>query len=225
MTDTAIDTVIETIFVDFDGVIRHWEPLQLTARAANVSADVLFSVAFEPECLSPAITGQCSHEEWVQDIADRLRHQHGAVAARTLISAWAVAEFTIDHAFLNAIRQQTAGSALALVTNATSRLARDLQHAQLSHAFDHVINSSELGVAKPDTLFYLQALQLARTVPERSVFIDDSRQNVEAAKALGFHAWHHQDPPSTLAFLAGLDFSNVRDQASQVKRNERLTRD
>lgn len=195
--------MIDTIFVDFDGVIRHWEPLQLQT-APHVSSDVLFSVAFEPSCLTPAITGQCSHEAWVQDINHRLQHQHGAAAANALISAWAVADFTIDHVFLNAIRQQITGAAMVLVTNATSRLTQDLQRAQLSTAFDYVINSSELGVAKPDTPFYLHALQRANTVPERSVFIDDSRQNIAAAKALGFHAWHHENPASTLRFLASM---------------------
>lgn len=196
--------MIDTIFVDLDGVIRHWEPLQLPDGDTHISADTLFSVAFEPSCLTPAITGQCSHEAWVQDINHRLRHQHGAVAATALISAWAVAEFTIDYAFLNALRQQITEAAVVLVTNATSRLPQDLQHAKLSHAFDHVINSSELGVAKPDTPFYLHALQRANTIPDRSVFIDDSRQNIAAAKALGFHAWHHQNPTSTLRFLAGM---------------------
>ena len=207
---------IDTIFVDFDGVIRHWQAFQLQKPVPLVKppTDVLFGVAFAPDCLLPAITGQCSHEAWVEDVAARLRHQYGAATAKALISAWAVAEFTIDHAFLNAMRKQTAGSALALVTN-----------AQLSHAFEHVINSSELGVAKPDKPFYLHALQRANTVPERSVFIDDSRENVDTAKALGFHAWHHQDPASTLAFLAGLDFSSVTGQASQVRRNERLAKD
>jgi HAD superfamily hydrolase (TIGR01509 family) len=58
-------------------------------------------------------------------------------------------------------------------------------HPELD-AFDALLVSCDLGLAKPDPEIFLRASQVAGTDPSRCLFVDDTRGNVEAARALGF---------------------------------------
>lgn len=54
--------------------------------------------------------------------------------------------------------------------------------------FDGIVVSGEVGLAKPDPAIFTLAIERLGLVPADTVFIDDSRANVEAAHALGFDA-------------------------------------
>jgi HAD superfamily hydrolase (TIGR01509 family) len=52
--------------------------------------------------------------------------------------------------------------------------------------FDLVVDSSEIGVRKPDPEIYRFALNaLGGVAPERAVFLDDHQGNIDAALAVG----------------------------------------
>jgi putative hydrolase of the HAD superfamily len=54
--------------------------------------------------------------------------------------------------------------------------------------FDHVIDSCEEGVRKPDPVIFQRALaRLGVSAPERAVFLDDFEANVIAAREVGMH--------------------------------------
>lgn len=73
-------------------------------------------------------------------------------------------------------------------TNITHR-ERMEQFYPILQRFDQVYTSYEIGERKPDTEFYIKAMKKAGIHPSRTLFIDDNLQNVEAAKALGIHAY------------------------------------
>ncbi len=54
--------------------------------------------------------------------------------------------------------------------------------------FDVLVWSCELGIVKPNPELYRHALNQLGTQPEETLFIDDKRPNVEAARALGIRA-------------------------------------
>jgi putative hydrolase of the HAD superfamily len=55
--------------------------------------------------------------------------------------------------------------------------------------FDLVIDSSEVGVRKPDRrIYHLTLEQLGGIAPERTVFLDDFEGNLEAARDVGMHS-------------------------------------
>jgi putative hydrolase of the HAD superfamily len=56
------------------------------------------------------------------------------------------------------------------------------------HRFDVLVWSYQLGIAKPDPAIYRHTLAELGTLPEETLFIDDKRENVEAARALGIRA-------------------------------------
>ena len=195
--------MIDTILIDFDGVIRHWSNQEIgqAEHELGLNSGTLFSVAFSPSQLLPAITGQISHETWLQLVQEALDAKHSPSIAHKLITAWEEATFTIDYQFLAQIRSAANAAQLVLVTNATSKLPSDLQGAELANAFDVIVNSSAIGVAKPDIGFYTKAIELAGTAPNNCLFIDDSAKNVAAAQALGISSLRHTNSAETLHFI------------------------
>ena len=70
--------------------------------------------------------------------------------------------------------------------------------------FDRYFLSYELGCMKPEPAIY-EAVEEALGLRSRElVFMDDARENVEAARARGWTAIHHTDPARTLAALREL---------------------
>lgn len=60
--------------------------------------------------------------------------------------------------------------------------------------FHDVVDSSAVGMRKPNPAIYQLALERAGVPPERTAFLDDAPGNVEAARALGIHAILVRDP-------------------------------
>jgi epoxide hydrolase-like predicted phosphatase len=82
------------------------------------------------------------------------------------------------------------GFATALVTNNVAEF-RPHWRAMLpvDELFDLVVDSSEVGVRKPDPAIYQLALAgLGGVAPERALFLDDYPSNVDAAQALGIRS-------------------------------------
>lgn len=97
-----------------------------------------------------------------------------------------------------------AGLATALVTNNVAEF-RPHWRAMLpvDELFDLVVDSSEVGVRKPDPAIYRLALErLGGLPPESALFLDDYPSNVEAAEALGIRGiLVESDLAETLAAL------------------------
>jgi epoxide hydrolase-like predicted phosphatase len=61
--------------------------------------------------------------------------------------------------------------------------------------FDTVVDSSEVGMRKPDRRIYLLTCDRLGVDPSLAVFVDDNRDNVDAARAVGMEAVHFGDEP------------------------------
>ena len=97
------------------------------------------------------------------------------------------------------------GYRTALVTNNVAEFRRAWRAMiPVDELFDLIVDSSEVGVRKPDPAIYLLALErLGNVPPERSVFLDDYESNVKAASDLGIHGLLVGD--DLLATIAALD--------------------
>ena len=56
--------------------------------------------------------------------------------------------------------------------------------------FDGIIDSSEVGIRKPDPNIFTLALQIAEKSAEKTIFLDDYIQHVNVANQLGIHSIH-----------------------------------
>jgi epoxide hydrolase-like predicted phosphatase len=78
------------------------------------------------------------------------------------------------------------GLRTALVTNnAVEFRAYWRRSIPLDELFDHVIDSSEVGLRKPDPRIFELALERLGVAAPRVVFLDDYEGNVEAARRIG----------------------------------------
>ena len=71
--------------------------------------------------------------------------------------------------------------------------------------FDVVIDSSEVGMRKPNPAIYHHALEaLGGIPPDEAVFLDDSPGNVEGAERAGLHAILVETPEQAIEDLTAL---------------------
>jgi putative hydrolase of the HAD superfamily len=76
--------------------------------------------------------------------------------------------------------------------------------AEVLALFDAVIESSVVGVRKPDEHFYLLACGTLRIDPARAVFLDDLGVNLKPARALGMHTIKVVDTTEALIELEAI---------------------
>jgi epoxide hydrolase-like predicted phosphatase len=111
----------------------------------------------------------------------------------------------LDEALIERIRALKPKRKTAILSNAFGNLRAYLNdELHIADAFDEIIISAELGVTKPDARIYHLALEKLAVQPQEAVFIDDTLENVEGARAVGMHAIHFRDRDQTLAELDSL---------------------
>ncbi len=101
---------------------------------------------------------------------------------------------------------RASGFRTALVTNNVSEFSRAWRRlVPVDELFEVVIDSSEVGVRKPDPAIFRLALEQLGVAAERSLFLDDFHGNVSAAAALGMRGvLVEADPAGALAVLDAL---------------------
>jgi putative hydrolase of the HAD superfamily len=183
--------MIDTLILDLDGVVRHWDTDHLTStvRSFGVTREQFAAVAFEDELLASAMTGAISAEQWGDEIGRRLGERHGCDAA-AVTAGFAALGWSIDREAVELVEQvRNAGRArVALFSNASTRLEQDLESCGLDGAFDVIFNSARLGIAKPDPEAFRTVAAALGTTLERCLFVDDTVPNVEGASAAGMQA-------------------------------------
>ena len=73
--------------------------------------------------------------------------------------------------------------------------------AEVMALFEHVIESSKLGMRKPDPRIYRHACDLLGVAPEDCVYLDDLGINLKPARALGMRTIKVGDPDLAIAEL------------------------
>ncbi len=195
-------TPIRVVVFDMDGVIRHWtgEDIRAFETAHGIAHGSVGKVAFADPLFHEAMTGAKTVEEWATQIGRRLAAEHDAVDEADATAMWLSTEWQLDDdvvALLQGLRD--AGQPVALLSNASTGLEADLEAMGLADAFDHVANSSRLGLVKPDPAVHERvAADLADALadrldgdelrPEHLLFVDDRPENVAGAVDAGWHA-------------------------------------
>jgi len=93
-------------------------------------------------------------------------------------------------AVLEAVRHlHGIGLKVGLVTNNAIEIRERWRSLlPLGELFDDVVDSSEVGIRKPDPAIYRLALErLGGIAAESAIFLDDLQQNVDAAESVGMH--------------------------------------
>ena len=193
----------KTLFVDFDGVLRIWstDKIGVAEEQSHVEPGTVLNTAFANSLLHSAVTGKISHVQWQGQVEAVLAEKYGPLVSSDLISAWENELWEIDNVLLNELVRIKNAHQLVLVTNATDKLNSDLAKCGLKDFFSFVVNSSSIGIEKPNLGFFQRALEISGSRAQDSVFVDDSLSHVESASRLGIASILHKTVKDTVCFV------------------------
>ena len=104
---------------------------------------------------------------------------------------------------------------LAVINNGTGLTLKKFKDKNnFSQYFDLFINSSEERIEKPDPRIYLLTCKKFSVKPEECVFIDDTKENVTAANALGMAGFLYQNYPKLVSDLSSIQLINAAREKS-----------
>jgi putative hydrolase of the HAD superfamily len=175
----------EALLLDFDGVLRVWDPARTTAveEKYGLPPGALMETAFAWPRLRAALVGEVTDAEWMAGVA-------AALDAPDAVAEWQRYRGAVDREVLALVREvRAAGRPVALATNATDRLPADLVALGLVGEFDAVVNSSEVGTPKPTREFFTAACAAVGRPPDRCLLVDDDDRQVRGARVAGLSGY------------------------------------
>ena len=161
----------------------------------------MYGICFEKNLLAQVVTGRISDREWREIVQAKLSGSISESDAKELVKIWTNSEIQIDKLIVQIYKQHFPGAKIVLTTNATTRLREDLKNQGMEDKIDEIMNSSELGVAKPAHEYFTEVLRRLGVRMDEVIYIDDAAANVEAARALGIRSHHYQNHEGLVAFL------------------------
>jgi epoxide hydrolase-like predicted phosphatase len=122
---------------------------------------------------------------------------------KTIIRKFVVDDFYIDQEMLALIRVLRKTYTTALLTNFPAHVHGFMQRSWIvDGAFDHLIVSADVKMIKPDPRIYQLTLDRVGCQAHEAVFIDDRKNNIEAAEALGIKGIHFINKTKTINALS-----------------------
>jgi putative hydrolase of the HAD superfamily len=203
--------VFEAVFFDFGGVIvsspfeafNEYElanglPTDFIRRVNSVNADANAWALLERNEVSP--------EEFDHIFADESHQLGHRIPGSVVLALIYGAERPEMVAALDVLKAE--GFVLACLTNNVIANRHSDERASavapILRRFDHVIESSKVGVRKPERRFYEIACKRAGVAPTSCVFLDDLGINLKTAKQMGMATIKVTSGPQALAELAAL---------------------
>ena len=87
---------------------------------------------------------------------------------------------------------------------ASSQEGRTLYAREIMEMFDHVIESSRIGIRKPNPRIYEMMCEALSVAPENCIYLDDLGMNLKPAKAMGMATIKVESGPQAIAELEKL---------------------
>ena len=178
---------IKAIYFDLGGVIVRTEDHRSRAQLAaefDMTYEEMDKFVFECQSAVQATIGQVTEQDHWLEVARRLKRPESDFPH--LRDAFFGGD-TVDMEIVNLLRSLRKTHKTGLISNAWDGLRPWIVSQNFDDAFDEMIISAELGVAKPDARIYRHALERLGAKPEEAIFVDDVEKNVAASEALGMH--------------------------------------
>jgi epoxide hydrolase-like predicted phosphatase len=184
--------MIQAIIFDIGGVLirtEDYEPRRRIEQRLGLAPGAAEYTVFNSESGLRTQRGECTEEEnWLRvqrelnlsdrDLADFRRE------------FWAGDK--LDDTLINYIRRLHGRYQTAIISNAMPGLmALVTGKYPIADAFDVIVGSGDVKVAKPDPAIYRLTLAQLGRQPAEAVFIDDSLPNIQGAQAVGLHTIHY----------------------------------
>jgi putative hydrolase of the HAD superfamily len=196
---------IKAVIFDVGGVLvrtHDWSGRQHWEQKLHLNPGHAEWLVFHSEAGLQAQQGRLTEAELWQDVAVEL-DLDGSQLDEFRRDFWA--GDALDEELAAYIRSLRPAYQTAIISNFNESLRESLERTYpIADAFDLIVVSAEEKVMKPDGKIFQLTLERLGRMPAEAVFIDDSPENVEAARAIGMHAVHYRagmDVPAALAAL------------------------
>jgi putative hydrolase of the HAD superfamily len=189
---------IQAVLFDFSGVLTTSPWPTITASAGG---DLTFLTGpYHEDTDHPwhrLERGEISIDEWlaaVNEAAEQAGRTLDLTPMQTLLTDLIVHDDVVEH--IGGLRAD--GYRTALVTNNVREAAAGWRAMiAVDDLFDVVVDSSSVGMRKPDPAIFTHTLDLLGGVaPDRAVFLDDVESNLVGARLAGLHTILVGDPPA-----------------------------
>ena len=195
---------VRAVFFDLGGVILRTEyqaPRQQLAERLGMEYDDLDRIVFGSESGIQAATGAITSQQHWEAVMKRLKRP---IEEMPSIREEFFAGDIVDRDILNFLRSLRGTHKTGLISNNWSDLRDYLVREKMMDAFDHIIISAEVGVAKPEPGIFRIALEQTGVRAEEAVFVDDFYVNIEGAEKVGMKGIHFKDAESAMQQLKQL---------------------
>jgi putative hydrolase of the HAD superfamily len=194
------------IVFDLGGVVFRWQP------------EVILKSLFEnAETQDRVRTGIFEHPDWVEldrgtlglnQAIERGADRTGLAQQEVERLLEAVPRFlTPINETIDLIRTLTDSSHRLFVLS--NMHAASIQYLEATHdiwsMFDGIVISSRIQKVKPEIEIYEHLLAVHQLKPGETIFIDDMRENLEAASSIGIQTIHFVDPAQCRRALVDLN--------------------
>lgn len=193
---------MKAIIWDLGGVLVRTEDRRAREKLAarlGLTYDQLNLLIFDSESARLATLGKMTTKEHWRQVQTTLKLE-AKEFSHVPPEFWGGDRLDLD--LVGYIRSLRPRYKTALLSNAWDNLRQVLEtHWKILDAFDEVIVSAEVGLAKPDPRIYLLAVERLGVEASEAIFIDDFLENVEAARKAGLSTIHFRSPTQTLQEL------------------------
>lgn len=189
---------IDAVLFDFGGVLTASSPFTLLGdigAEAGVPPDKVLEIMLGPydqdtdHPFHRMERGEISGVAWFAQAAEALAAVGLQLRPETMIGVFR--SLGIHDVVVERVRALRAdGYLTGIITNNAKEASEGWRSMlDVDALFDVVVDSSAVGMRKPNPAIYQHALeQLGGIAPERAVFLDDAEGNVAGARAIGMHA-------------------------------------
>lgn len=203
--DLQDQPAIQAVIFDLGGVLLRTvdhKPRQELAARLDVKVFELYNLVFDSETARLATLGKISAREHWQTIGARFNLSEKDLEV-------AIQQFwegdRLDYALIDTLRSLRPHYKTALLSNAWDNLHALMRDTwKIADAFDELVISAEVGLAKPDHRIFSLALGRLGVHPHQAIFVDDFSENVDAARWLGLRAIHFSSSTQVLMELGSI---------------------
>ncbi|MCJ7676163.1 MAG: HAD family phosphatase [Anaerolineales bacterium] len=205
MTTSTRPPAVRAVVWDLGGVILRtadWARRSQWEDRLGLPRMQLTRLVFESEASRRATLGQVTDDEVWDSVTTALSLDS---ATGQQLRRDFFADDRIDATLMDFIRRLRARVQVGMITNAWPGVRHALETTfAIADAFDPLVVSAEVGLAKPDPRIYQLMLERLGLGPAEAVFVDDFEDNVAGARWVGMQAVHFTSTPQAMAAVRSL---------------------
>ncbi|ABQ03040.1 HAD family hydrolase [Flavobacterium johnsoniae] len=140
-------------------------------------------------------TGDISYDDFVSGFQEQLPN----ASIEEILEAWNAVLADFPSYRLDFVKELSKKYRLFLLSNTDSIHIATFEktvgvpfYTDFYNCFEKVHFSFEIGKRKPNANSYQHLIDEHNLVPEQTLFVDDKKENTDAAAALGLHVWNLQ---------------------------------